>query len=129
MEVIPAISMALFAGHFVDQKKKVTFQMYFGFQSLVWACFIYMASFYKDFTTQTILFHLLFVFFGGLVHAFLGQQYFLFSVIVPKKYIKCCHLSSSVWQISRLGPAVAGFRSIGLVFMVRIHRFGMLLLR
>jgi hypothetical protein len=31
MEVIPAISMALFAGHIVDQrKKKVAFQMYFG---------------------------------------------------------------------------------------------------
>jgi hypothetical protein len=62
MEVIPAISMALFAGHFVDQKKKKGL-----FSNVSWFSiislglfFIYMASFIKDFTTQTILYSIYF---------------------------------------------------------------------
>jgi hypothetical protein len=59
MEVIPAISIALFAGHIVDQrKKKVCFSnVFWGFQLLVWACFLFTwPPFIKDFTTQTILY-------------------------------------------------------------------------
>jgi hypothetical protein len=33
MEVIPAVSLALFAGHIVDQKKKKAYQMHIGFFS------------------------------------------------------------------------------------------------
>jgi hypothetical protein len=81
MEVIPAISMALFAGHFVDQRKKGLLKMYLRFSIIVWAVFIYMASFYKRFYYPNyFIFHLLFVFLGGLVRAFLGPTIFSFGL-------------------------------------------------
>jgi hypothetical protein len=81
MEVIPAISMALFAGHIVDQrKKKVCFSnVFWGFQSLVWACFLFTwPPFIKDFTTQTILYSIYFFVFLGGSALFWVQPYFLF---------------------------------------------------
>jgi hypothetical protein len=91
MEVIPAISMALF-GHIVDQRKKkrFAFQMYFGF-SIISLGFFYLASFIKDFTTQTILYSIYFRVFRR-IGAFLEDPTSLLALIVPKKYIKCCHL-------------------------------------
>lgn len=116
MEVIPAISMALFAGHIVDQKEKkglllkciLAFSIIsFGLFLLTWPTVV------SDFDTQTILYSIYFlVFLGGLVRAFLGPTIFsLLSLLVPKKaYPNAATWSSSVWQIaSVLGPAFAGF--------------------
>jgi MFS family permease len=116
MEVIPAVSMALFAGHIVDQKEKkgllikciLAFSVIsFGLFLLTWPAVV------EDFATQTILYSIYFlVFLGGLVRAFLGPTIFsLLSLLVPKKvYPNAATWSSSVWQIaSVVGPAVAGF--------------------
>ncbi|MFD1316214.1 MFS transporter [Namhaeicola litoreus] len=116
MEVIPAVSLALFAGHIVDQKEKKTLFMRcimafsvisFGLFLITWPEFI------KDFSTKTILVCIYFlVFLGGIVRAFLGPTIFsLFSLIVPKKvYPNAATWSSSVWQLGVvIGPAVAGF--------------------
>jgi MFS family permease len=116
MEVIPAFSMALFAGHIVDQKEKkglllkciLAFSVIsFGLFLLTWPAVI------QDYATNTILYSIYFlVFLGGLVRAFLGPTIFSFlSLLVPKKvYPNAATWSSSVWQIaSVVGPAVAGF--------------------
>ena len=116
MEVIPALSLALFAGHVVDQKEKkglllkciLAFSVIsFGLFLLTWPAVI------QDFTTQTVLYSIYFlVFLGGLVRAFLGPTIFSFmALLIPKKaYPNAATWSSSVWQIaSVVGPAVAGF--------------------
>ena len=116
MEVIPAISLALFAGHIVDQKEKkgllvkciLAFSVIsFGLFLLTWPVVI------GDISTQTILYSIYFlVFLGGLVRAFLGPTIFsLLSLLVPKKvYPNAATWSSSVWQIASVaGPALAGF--------------------
>ena len=116
MEVIPAISLALFAGHIVDQKEKkgllvkciLAFSVIsFGLFLLTWPTVV------SDFSTKAILYSIYFlVFLGGLVRAFLGPTIFsLLSLLVPKKvYPNAATWSSSVWQIASVaGPALAGF--------------------
>ncbi len=116
MEVIPAVSMALFAGHIVDQKEKkglllkciLAFSVIsFGLFLLTWPAIV------QGYATKTILYSIYFlVFLGGLVRAFLGPTIFSFlSLLVPKKiYPNAATWSSSVWQIASVaGPAVAGF--------------------
>lgn len=116
MEVIPAISMALFAGHIVDQKEKkgLLFKCILGFSVISFGLFLLTwPPVVSDVSTQTILYSIYFlVFLGGLIRAFLGPTIFsLLALIVPKKeYANAATWSSSVWQISSvLGPAVAGF--------------------
>ncbi|MET0944873.1 MAG: MFS transporter [Flavobacterium sp.] len=116
MEVIPAVSMALFAGHIVDQREKKGMLVWcilgfsiisFGLFLLTWPAVVGDAS--HDLILYSIYF---LVFLGGLVRAFLGPTIFsLLSLIVPKKaYPNAATWSSSVWQIGAvLGPAVAGF--------------------
>ena len=116
MEVTPAISLALFAGHIVDQKEKkgllvkciLAFSVIsFGLFLLTWPTVV------SDFSTKAILYSIYFlVFLGGLVRAFLGPTIFsLLSLLVPKKvYPNAATWSSSVWQIASVaGPALAGF--------------------
>lgn len=116
MEVIPAVALALFAGHIVDQKEKkgmllkciLAFSFIsFGLFLLTWPVVI------ASYDIQTVLYGIYFmVFLGGLVRAFIGPTIFsLLSLIVPKKvYPNAATWSSSVWQIgSVVGPAVAGF--------------------
>jgi MFS family permease len=121
MEVVPAISMALFAGHIVDQneKKGLLLKCILGFLVISFGLFLLTwPQFNSGYSSQFILYSIYFlVFLGGLVRAFLGPTIFsLLSLIVPKKvYSNAATWSSSVWQISSvLGPAVAGF-SINLI--------------
>jgi len=116
MEVIPAVSMALFAGHIVDQKEK---------RNLLAICtaafslislglfFITWPEFTKDWSTNTILYSIyVLVFIGGFLRSFFGPTIFsLIALIVPKKlYPNAATWSSSTWQLaSVLGPAFAGF--------------------
>ena len=116
MEVVPAVSMALFAGHIVDQKEKRNLLIYciiaFLFVSI--GFYLVTGSGSKSlFTTQTILYLIYFlVFIGGFIRAFFGPTIFsLVALIVPKKtYANAATWSSSIWQMGVvLGPAFAGF--------------------
>ncbi len=116
MEVIPAIAMALFAGHIVDQKEKkgLLFKCILGFSAISFGLFLLTwPPIVNEYSTKVILYGIYFlVFLGGIVRSFLGPTIFsLLSLIVPKKvYPNAATWSSSVWQIGAvLGPAVAGF--------------------
>lgn len=116
MEIIPAISMALFAGHIVDQneKKGLLLKCVLAFSAISFGLFLLTwPPFITGYSTKIVLYAIYFiVFLGGLVRAFIGPTIFsLLALIVPKKvYPNAATWSSSVWQISSvLGPAVAGF--------------------
>ena len=116
MEIIPAVLMALFAGHIVDQseKKALLVKCILGFSVISFGLFlITVPKFNAELSLKTILYTVYaLVFFGGLVRAFLGPTIFsLISLIVPKKvYPNAATWSSSVWQMAAMiGPAVAGF--------------------
>tara|TARA_R110002051_G_scaffold115026_4_gene188087 strand:+ start:4258 stop:5520 length:1263 start_codon:yes stop_codon:yes gene_type:complete len=121
MEVIPAVGMALFAGHIVDQKEKRNLLMkcILGFSVISFGLFILsLPSVLETYETKVILYGIYaLVFLGGLVRAFLGPTIFsLIALIVPKKiYPNAATWSSTTWQLaSVLGPALAGF-SISLI--------------
>lgn len=116
MEVIPAVSMALFAGHIVDQKEKkgLLVKCILGFSVISFGLFLLTwPTIVGGLSTDVILYSIYFlVFLGGLVRAFLGPTIFsLLSLIIPKKaYPNAATWSSSVWQIGAvMGPALAGF--------------------
>lgn len=121
MEVIPAISMALFAGHIVDQSEK---------RNLLIKCFSALAiisiamcllvkpeiasQFSQKFVLNSIY---VLVFLGGIVRAFIIPSVFsLLGLIVPnKEKPNASAWSSSTWQVSAvIGPAIAGF-TIGVI--------------
>ena len=116
MEVIPAVSMALFAGHIVDQREKrnllalciAAFSLIsLGLFFLTWPVFT------KDWSTNAVLYSIYaLVFFGGFLRSFFGPTIFsLIALIVPKKlYPNAATWSSSTWQMATvLGPAFAGY--------------------
>ncbi len=116
MEVIPAVSLALFAGHIVDQKEKkgLLIKCILGFSVISLGLFLVTwPRIIEGISTHVILYSIYFlVFLGGIVRSFLGPTIFsLFSLIIPKKiYPNAATWSSSVWQMAAvLGPAVAGF--------------------
>jgi MFS family permease len=121
MEIIPAVSMALFAGHIVDQSEKRSLLMkcLLGFSIISLGLFLVtVPSVVESLETNTILWIIYaLVFCGGLVRAFIGPTVFsLLSLIVPKKnYPNAATWSSSTWQMgSMFGPAIAGV-SIGII--------------
>lgn len=116
MEVIPAVSMALFAGHIVDQREKrsLLIKCILGFSVVSLGLFLLTwPRIVGNLSTNAILYSVYFlVFLGGLVRAFLGPTIFsLFSLLVPKKiYPNAATWSSSVWQMGAVvGPAAGGF--------------------
>ena len=116
MEVIPAVGMALFAGHIVDQseKRNLLIKCLLGFSVISFGLFLLTwPRIVADWSTNVILYSIYFlVFLGGFVRAFMGPTVFsLFSLVIPKKvYPNAATWSSSVWQMaSVLGPALAGF--------------------
>lgn len=116
MEIIPALSMALFAGHIVDQREKrnllATCIALFSLISfgLFW---ITSPSITANWSVNHILYCIYgFVFFGGLLRSFFGPTIFsLVALIVPKKiYPNAATWNSSTWQMARvLGVTFAGF--------------------
>ena len=116
MEIIPALGMALFAGHIVDQKEKrsllATCIALFSIISfgLFW---ITSPRVFNTWSTNQILYAIYgFVFFGGLLRSFFGPTIFsLVALIVPKKiYPNAATWNSSTWQMARvLGVTFAGF--------------------
>lgn len=124
MEVIPAVSMALFAGHIVDQSEKrgLLVKCILGFSVVSLGLFLLTwPEVVGDLPTDSVLYTIYFlVFLGGIVRAFLGPTIFsLFSLLVPKKiYPNAATWSSSVWQMGAVvGPAAAGF----LIFWIGVH--------
>ncbi|MGB7841872.1 MAG: MFS transporter [Salinimicrobium sp.] len=116
MEVIPAVSLALFAGHIVDQKEKrgLLLKCLLGFSVISVGLFLLTwPRIVHGMSTNVILYSIYFlVFLGGIVRAFLGPTNFsLFALIVPKRvYPNAATWNSSVWQMGAvLGPALAGF--------------------
>ncbi len=116
MEVIPAVLMALFAGHIVDQKEKrnllalciAAFSLIsLGMFLLTWPEFI------TNWSANTVLYCIYaLVFFGGFLRSFFGPIIFsLVALIVPKQvYPNAATWNSSTWQMARvLGVAFAGF--------------------
>ena len=140
MEVIPAVSMALFAGHIVDQKEKRNLlALCIGLFSLI-SLGLFLFSWpavVSGWSTKTILYSIYgFVFFGGFLRAFFSPTIFsLVALIVPKKlYPNAATWSSSTWQMaSVLGPAFAGFSilwigvhwSLSIVFGLVLISFGL----
>jgi MFS family permease len=116
MEVIPAVSLALFAGHVVDQKEKkgLLAGCILGFTAISIGLFLLTWPLVTVNLAQGFILWAIYllVFGGGIVRAFLGPTIFsLFSLLVPKKiYPNAATWSSSVWQMGAVvGPAVAGF--------------------
>ena len=116
MEIIPALTMALFAGHIVDQKEKrnllatciAAFSLIsLGLFLLTWPKIV------SDWSKNTILYCIYaLVFFGGFLRSFFGPTIFsLVALIVPKKlYPNAATWNSTTWQMATvLGPAFAGF--------------------
>lgn len=95
MEVIPAVSLALFAGHVVDQKEKrdLLIKCILGFSVISLGLFlITWPRVWEGMSSNAILYSIYFmVFLGGIVRAFLGPTIFsLFSLIVPRKVLSKC---------------------------------------
>ena len=114
IEIIPALGMALFAGHIVDQKEKRNlFLCIIALFSLISLGLFLISSDSISWDKKTILYSIYaFVFFGGLLRSFFGPTIFsLIALIVPKKvYPNAATWSSSTWQMaSILGPAIGGF--------------------
>lgn len=115
MEIIPAVSMALFAGHIVDQseKKGLLVKCLMAFSTISLGLFLVtIPGITKGYSTQTVLYTIYgLVFLGGLVRAFITPSVFsLLGQLIPKKvYPNASTWSSSVWQIAAVtGPALSG---------------------
>lgn len=124
MEIIPAVSMALFAGHIVDQneKKSLLIKCLIGFSVISFGLFLVTVPSVVDslskHTTLWIIYGL--VFCGGLVRSFISPTIFsLLALIIPKKnYPNAATWSSSTWQLgSMFGPALAGVA----ISMIGVH--------
>lgn len=122
MEIVPALSMALFAGHIVDQKEKrgLLMKCIIAFSCISFLLFLLtIPSIQQSLSKNQVLWGIYgLVFAGGIVRSFIGPSIFsLISLIVPKKvYPNAATWSSSTWQIGAVGgPAVGG---------LAIHVFG-----
>ncbi|MGI9533146.1 MFS transporter [Lutimonas sp.] len=116
MEIIPALGMALFAGHIVDQREKRNLlALCIAAFSLISFGLFWLTSdeISQSWTKDNILYGIYgLVFFGGFLRSFFGPTIFsLIALIVPKKvYPNAATWSSSTWQMARvLGIAFAGF--------------------
>ncbi len=116
MEVIPAISMALFAGHFVDQneKRSMLIKCFIGLALIsLCMCVLMYPAIHDSLSTSLIVkgFYAL-VFLGGIIRAFIIPSIFsLLGLIVPNnEKPNAAAWSSSTWQVAAvIGPAMAGF--------------------
>jgi MFS family permease len=124
MEIIPAIAMALFAGHVVDQKEKkgLLFKCILAFSVISLGLFLITWPEVAGNLSSTAILYTIYalVFMGGIVRSFLGPTVFsLLALIVPKKtYSNAATWSTSVWQVgSVMGPAVAGFS----IHLIGVH--------
>ncbi len=116
MEVIPAITMALFAGHIVDQseKRNMLLKCFFGTTLIsLLLCYLVHPDTISAIGKQPFLYAIYaLVFLGGIIRSFIIPSVFsLLGLIVPKsEFTNAATWSSSSWQVSAvIGPALAGF--------------------
>lgn len=116
LEVIPAVTMALFAGHIVDQneKKRLLVKCIIGFSIIsLGLFFVTLPSVTSQISNNQVLYIMyLLIFLGGIVRAFIGPTIFsLFSLLVPKQvYSNAVAWGSSIRQSGNvIGPAIGGF--------------------
>jgi MFS family permease len=116
MEIIPAFSMALFAGHIVDQKEKRNLL------ALCTAAFSLISlglflltnkSVIGNWSTNAVLYSIYgLVFFGGFLRSFFGPTIFsLVALLVPKRvYPNAATWNTSTWKTASVSGALsAGF--------------------
>ena len=114
MEIIPAFSMALFAGHIVDQKEKRNLLAICtaAFSLISLGLFLLTSdAFVGDWSTNSVLYSIYgLVFFGGFLRSFFGPTIFsLVALIVPKKiYHNAATWSTSTWKIAAVSGALFG---------------------
>lgn len=116
MEVIPAIVMALFAGHIVDQseKRNMLLKCFIGTATIsILFCYLVHPETATTIGKQPFLYAIYaLVFLGGIIRAFIIPSVFsLLGLIVPKtQFTNAATWSSSSWQVSAvIGPALSGF--------------------
>jgi MFS family permease len=114
MEIFPAFTMALFAGHIVDQKEKRNLL------ALCTAAFSLISLGLFFLTTQQVvgnwsIDHVLYaifalVFFGGFLRSFFGPTIFsLVALLVPKNiYHNAATWSTSTWKTASVSGALFG---------------------
>ncbi|WP_396602504.1 MFS transporter [Algibacter sp. R77976] len=116
MEIIPAFTMALFAGHIVDQKEKRNLlALCIAAFSLISLGLFFLTTddVIGSWSTNTILYSIYaLVFFGGFLRSFFGPIIFsLVALIVPKRiYPNAATWSTSTWKTAAvLGALFGGF--------------------
>ncbi|WP_282134966.1 MFS transporter [Seonamhaeicola maritimus] len=116
MEIIPAFTMALFAGHIVDQneKRNLLAKCIAAFSFISLGLFLLTSKrVVADWSTSNILLGIYaLVFFGGFLRSFFGPTIFsLVALIVPKKvYPNAATWSTSTWKAAAvLGALFGGF--------------------
>ncbi|HEY6082678.1 MAG TPA: MFS transporter, partial [Chitinophagaceae bacterium] len=115
-ELIPALSLALFAGHFVDkhEKRDMLLRCVYGY-IICSAAYLFITGKYAvtHFSIHFIVWMMYLVTFaGGIIRAFSGPSSFsLMSLVVPRQhYANATTWSSSSWQTGAvLGPLAGGF--------------------
>lgn len=138
MEIIPAFTMALFAGHIVDQKEKRNlFALCIALFSLISLGLFLLTTetVVSDWSTHSVLYSIYaLVFFGGFLRSFFGPLIFsLIGLIVPKKtYPNAATWSTSTWKTATvLGALFGGFaiswmgvaKTLSLVFVLVLIAF------
>ncbi len=140
MEIIPAFTMALFAGHIVDQKEKrnLLALCIAAFSLMSLGLFLLTSdNIVDDWNTHSILYAIYaLVFFGGFLRSFFGPTIFsLVALIVPKKiYPNAATWSTSTWKAAAvLGALLGGFsihwmgvpKTLSLIFILVSISFGL----
>lgn len=140
MEIIPAFTMALFAGHIVDQKEKrnLLALCIAAFSLMSLGLFLLTSdNIVDDWNTHSILYAIYaLVFFGGFLRSFFSPTIFsLVALIVPKKiYPNAATWSTSTWKAAAvLGALLGGFsihwmgvpKTLSLIFILVSISFGL----
>lgn len=114
MEIIPAFSIALFAGHIVDQKEKRNLLALCtaAFSLISLGLFLLTSDeVVNGWSTNSVLYCIYgLVFFGGFLRSFFGPTIFsLVALIVPKKiYHNAATWSTSTWKTASVSGALCG---------------------
>ncbi len=119
MEIIPAFSMALFAGHIVDQREKRNLlALCTGAFSLISLGLFFLTTdvILSSWSKNSVLYSIYgLVFFGGFLRSFFGPTIFsLVALLVPKKiYHNAATWSTSTWKTASVSGALCGGFFIG----------------
>ena len=114
MEIIPAFSMALFAGHIADQNEKRNLLAICtaAFSLISLGLFLLTSETIIDsWSTNAVLYSIyVLVFFGGFLRSFFGPTIFsLVALLVPKKiYHNAATWSTSTWKTASVSGALSG---------------------